>query len=98
MGIRSARHKGRIKIKGRPKEMAKAEIMVMRHNEKRDDRKRRRRLFNLLDAVIVAAFVLAIYSVYVTNYAHATLFLIIGSTPLVYFLVRRILKNKNRRK
>lgn len=98
MGIRSARHKSRMKIRGRPKEVAKAEIMVMKHHEKRDDKRRRRRLFNLLDIIILVGFVLAIYSVYVTEYIKAILFLIIGSVPLIYFLIRRVLKNKKRKK
>lgn len=96
MGIRSARHKGRITIKGRPKEMAKAEIMVKKHDDHREDRKRGRRLFNFLDLIIVVSFGLAIYSVYISNYKNAILFLIIGSVPLIYFILRRVLKNKKK--
>lgn len=98
MGIRSARHKGRMKIKGRPKEVAKAEIMVMKHEDRRDAERRRRMLFNFLDVVIVAAFGLALYSVYFSNYINAILFLLIGSAPLSYFIVRRILRNKHRKR
>jgi len=98
MGIRSARHKGKISIRGRPREVAKAEIMVMKQKERQEDRKRRRMLFNFLDIVIVLAFALAIYSVYVANYTNAVLFLIIGGVPLIYFIVRRVLRDKSKRR
>lgn len=98
MGIRSARHKGKMHIKGRPKEVAKAEIMVMQQREKEEDRRRRRRLFNLLDLIIVVSFGLSLHSVYISNYINAILFLIVGLIPLTYFIIRRILKNKSRRK
>jgi len=96
MRIRSARHKGRMNIKGRPKEVAKAEIMVMRHQNRKEDKKRRRRLFNFLDIIIIVAFGLAIYSVYISNYINAIFFLIIGSSPLAYFIIRRMMKNKRK--
>jgi len=96
MRIRSARHKGRMNIKGRPKEVAKAEIMVMRHQNRKEDKKRRRRLFNFLDIIIIVAFGLAIYSVYISYYINAIFFLIIGSSPLAYFIIRRMMKNKRK--
>ncbi len=97
MGIRNARHKGRMKIKGRPTDVAKAEIMVMKQQERYEDRKRRRKLFTMIDILIVVSFILAIYSVYISNYLNAILFLVIGTIPLAYFIIRRILKNKQRK-
>jgi len=94
MGIRGARHKGHMNIKGRPKEVAKAEIMVMKHNERQEDRKRKRRFFTALDIIIVVAFIFAIYSIYISNYFNAILFLIVGGVPLAFFIIREILKNK----
>lgn len=98
MGIRGAKHKSRMKIKGRPREVASAEIIVMKHQDRKEDKKRRRRLFTFLDIIIVVAFVLAIYSVYHSNYVNAIFHLIIGSVPLAYFIIRRMMKNKQRRK
>ncbi len=98
MGIRSARHKGKMRIKGRPTEVAKAEIMVMKQQERYESRKRRRRLFTVLDIVIVVAFVLAIYSIWIGEYAKMVLFLIVGAIPLIYFIVRRVFRNKSRKK
>jgi hypothetical protein len=97
MGIKSTRFKGRVKIKGRPKEQAKAEIMVMKAQERYEDKQRRRKLFTLLDFVIVIAFGLSIYSVWAKEYLNSFLFLIIGASPLGYFIVRRIMKNREKR-
>ncbi|MCK5043592.1 hypothetical protein KAR52_01145 [Candidatus Pacearchaeota archaeon] len=98
MGIKGTKIHGKLKLKGRPKEMAKAEIMIMKQKERSEDRKRRRTFFNLLDFIIIIAFGLAIYSVYNLNYVNAILFLVIGGLPLAYFIVRRILKKKKKRK
>ena len=96
MGIKDTRHRGKVRIKGRPKEMAKAEIMIMKQKERSEDRKRRRTFFNLLDFIIIIAFGLAIYSAYNSSYVNAILFLVIGGLPLVYFIIRRILKKKKK--
>lgn len=98
MSIANAKHRGKIRIKGRPKEMAKAEIMVMKHRERYEDKKRRRMLFTLLDIIIIISFGLSIYLFYNENYLKAILFLVIASIPLAYFIIRRILKNKKKRK
>ena len=95
-GIRHTRFKGKVKIKGRPREQAKAEIMLMKAEEAYQGRQRRRRLFTFLDFIIVIAFGLSIYSIYIKSYLNAFLFLIIGLVPLAYFIIRRILKNKRK--
>ena len=64
---------------------------------RRTDRRRRRRLFTFLDIIIVVAFILAIYSVYNSNYTNALCHLIIGGVPLAYFIIRRGLKNKRKK-
>jgi hypothetical protein len=97
MGIANAKHRGKIRIKGRPKEMARAEIMIMKQKEGYENRKRRRTLFTLLDLIMIVSFGLSIYFGYVGDYTKVILFLIIASIPLVYFIVRRILKNKKKR-
>jgi len=98
MGIKGAKLHGKIKLKGKPTDQAKAEIMIMKQRERYENRKRRRIFFTLLDFVIIIAFGLTIYSVYISNYINAILFLVIGGLPLVYFIVRRILRNKRRRR
>ena len=94
MGIKNTRHKGRIRIKGRPTDVAKAEIMVMKHEELVKSRERRRKLFNVLDFIIILALGLSMYSIWIKEYLNTILFLIVGTIPLVYFIVRRILKKK----
>jgi len=98
MAIRHTKLRGKVSLRGRPTDQAKAEIMVMRQQEKYEGRKRRRMLFTLLDIIIIVSFGLAIYSVYVSDYINAILFLIIGSLPLAYFIIRRTLRDKQRKK
>jgi len=98
MGIRNTKFRGKVKIKGRPREHAKAEIMVMnaqqKSKEKARDKETRRRLFTALDFIIVIAFGLSMYSIWIEKYTNAILFLIVGAAPLAYFIIRRVLKNK----
>lgn len=93
MGIKGAGFKGRVNIRGRPKEQAKAEIMIMKHQESYEGRKRRRLLFTLLDIIMILSFILAIYFVYQSEFLKGIIFLIIAAIPLAYFIIRRILKN-----
>jgi len=94
MGIRNTKIKGRVNLRGRPKDQAKAEIMVMnaqqKSRERARDKERRRKLFTALDFVMIVAFVLSMYSVWVKDYVNAILFLIVGMAPLSYFIIRRI--------
>jgi hypothetical protein len=94
MSIRHAKIRGKVRLKGRPENQARAEIMVMKAQEKYEDRKRRRMWFTLLDLVIVIAFLLAIYSFYLGKLLNGFLLIIVGAIPLAYFIIRRILKNK----
>lgn len=93
MSIRHAKIRGKVKLRGRPENQARAEIMVMKAQEKYDDRQRRRRLFTFLDFIIIVAYALSIYSFYLGKILNGFLFLVVGSIPLIYFIVRRILKN-----
>jgi hypothetical protein len=97
MSIKNAKIRGKVKLHGRPENQARAEIMVMKAQEKYEDRKRRRRLFTFLDFVIIIAFLLAIYSFYLGNILNGFLLIVVGAIPLIYFLVRRILKNRQKR-
>ena len=94
MGIKKGKFRGKIKIKGTPKQMAKAEIMIMEAEEKFRDRKRRRKFFMIIDLVIIVAFALAIYSIYTGNIIRGLFLALIGILPLVYYILRRILKKK----
>jgi len=96
MGLRHSRFRGKVKLHGTPKQQAKAEIMLMNAEQKLEERRRRRMWFTFLDIIIIVAFALAIYSIYAKQYINMVLFVIIGAIPLVYFIVRRVLKNKNR--
>jgi accessory gene regulator protein AgrB len=96
MSIRHAKIRGRVKLRGRPENQARAEIMVMKAQEKYEERRRRRRLFTLLDFIIIIAFSLAIYSFYSGYILNGILLLIVGIIPLVYFVLRRVLKNNKK--
>lgn len=95
MGIKNARHSGRMKIKGRPTDVAKAEIMVMKHEGRTKKENSRRRFFTALDFIIIASFGLAIYSIWIKEYVNMILFAAVGTIPLIYFIIRRILKNNS---
>jgi len=92
MAIKGTRFRGKVHIKGRPKEQAKAELMIMKGQERYESKKRRRAFFTLLDSIIIVAFGFAIYSIYVGNYLNAILFMVVGFLPLLYFIIRRILR------
>ena len=96
MGIKHARHKERIKIRGKPTDVTKAEIMVMKQEERMKEKRKRRNLFTALDFVIIISFGLTIYSIFIKNYLNMLFFLIIGLIPLTYFIARKFLKNKKK--
>ncbi len=96
MGISHTRMKGKAKLRGKPQDLAKAEILVGKHKESVEARRQRRTLFKFLDIIIILSFILAIYSVYSRDYRNAVWFLVIGMLPLLYFIVRRILKDKKK--
>jgi len=95
MAIKHTKFRGGIRIKGRPKEQAKAEIMIMDKQEAYEDRKRRRRFFALLDAVAVISLVVAIYLFYQGDYLKGALVLLVGTLILLYYGLRKISKNNN---
>ena len=94
MAIKRTGFKGKVHIKGRPKEQAKAELMIMKAQERYEDKKRKRTFFTILDIIIIIAFGFAIYSIYKGEYLNAVLYIISGFIPLLYFIIRRILKKK----
>ena len=98
MAIKGTRFRGKVHIKGRPKEQAKAELMVMKAQDRYEGKKRRRMFFSFLDIIIIVSFGAAIYSAYIRDYQNAIWFMAIGFLPLVYFIVRRILKKKSFKK
>ena len=98
MGIQGTRFRGKVRIKGRPKEQARAEIMIMRQKEAYEERKRKRRFFALLDIVALISLVVSIYLFYQGKIFNGFLTLLVGVLIVVYFILRRILKHKQRKK
>lgn len=98
MGLGHTKFRGKVRLKGKPKEMAKAEIMLLREKDRLADKARRRKLFTLLDGIMALSFILSIYFVFISQYIKAVLFLIIAILPLTYFILRRVLKNKKKKK
>jgi hypothetical protein len=98
MGIKHARHNVKRRINRRPTEVAKAEIMIMNQEERIQERRRKRMFFTALDFFIIFGFGLAIYSILNGEYFSTILFLIIGIFPLIYFLLRRVLRNNAKKK
>lgn len=96
MGIQRARFRGNVRIKGRPKEQARAEIMIMRQKEAYEERKRKRRFFALLDIIALISLIVAIYLFYQGKILNGILTLLVGVLIVVYFILRRILKRKKR--
>lgn len=96
MAIKGTRFRGKVRIKGRPKEQARAEIMIMRQQEAHEDRKRRRRFFILLDLVAVASLVVAIYSFYQGKYLNGALTLLVGVLIVLYYSLRKKKVKKKR--
>ena len=66
--------------------------MIMKAEAKLRDRNRRKKFFMIIDFIVIIAFVLAIYSVYKGNIIQGLLLALIGILPLVYYILRRILK------
>ena len=64
MAIRHIHFRGKVRLKGRPKEQASAEIMVMNAEERLHQRKMRRIFFSVLDLLIIISLVLSIYLFY----------------------------------
>ena len=94
MAIQNPRITGSLKLKGRPREQAKAQIMVMKAERSERRENRRRLFFTILDLIVIISFALAIYSVYNMEYLKGLMFVIIGSLPLAYFIIRRVLKKQ----
>lgn len=97
MGIKNTKIKGRLKLRGKPENQARAEIMVMRAQEKYNSRKRRRMLFTLLDFIIIVSLTLAVYSFYQGEILNGIFLLFVGAVPLAYFILRRILRKKSKK-
>ncbi|MDD5191993.1 MAG: hypothetical protein PHH54_06745 [Candidatus Nanoarchaeia archaeon] len=96
MGIQKTRFRGNVKIRGRPKEQARAEIMIMRQKEAYEERKRKRRFFALLDIIALISLVVSIYLFYQGKILNGILTLLVGVLIVVYFILRRILKQRRR--
>jgi len=95
MSIGRTRFKGKVKIHGRPREQAKAEIMLMKQREAYEGRQRRRTFFTILDIIVVLGFLGGIYSFYVGKLLNGFLLVGLAVIILAYFILRRTMKNKN---
>lgn len=90
MSIKDARFKGYVKIRGRPKEQAKAEIMLRQHEHKQF-------FFTLLDLVAIASLGVAIYLFYKGKILNGFLALLVGIVILGYYTFRNMLRAKIRK-
>jgi len=88
MALQRTRFRGKVRIHGRPKEQAQAEIMLMRQRESYENRKRRRAFFTLLDIIAIMGFLGGIYSFLMGKYLNGTILVLIGLLILGYFLLR----------
>jgi hypothetical protein len=97
MGIGRARFKGNVKIRGRPREQAKAEIMIMKNKEKYEDKKRRRQFFTLLDIIAILCFIAGIVFIYyLKDYVTGSILILIAIFIVLYFIFRvKIKRYKN---
>ncbi len=98
MSITKTKFKGNIKIRGRPREQARAEIMLMKQREAYEGRHRRRLFFTFLDIVAVVAFLGGLYSIYKGSIMNGLLMIAVGVIIISYFLIRKISKNKTPKK
>lgn len=98
MSITKTNFKGNVKIKGRPREQARAEIMLMKQREAYEGRQRRRRFFTFLDIIAIIAFLGGLYSIYKGSIMNGLLMIAVGLIIISYFLMRKISKNKTSKK
>jgi len=96
MAIHKARFRGKVSIRGRPKEQAKAEIMIMKQQEAYERRKSKRRFFLLLDIIALISLIIAIYLFYQGSILRGLLSLLVGILILVYFVLRKKLRQKKK--
>ncbi len=94
MALQKTRFRGKVRIHGRPKEQAKAEIMLMKQREAYENRKSRRMLFTLLDILAILAFLIGIYNIYMGELINGLLLIGVGVIIIVYFILRKILKRR----
>ena len=97
MAIRKTKFKGKVSIRGRPKEQAKAEIMVMKQQEAYENRKRKAFFFILLDIVALISLITAVYSFYNREYVKGALILLVAVLIFVYYLLKKALQKKNKK-
>jgi len=96
MAIHKAGFRGKVSIRGRPKEQAKAEIMIMKQKEAYEYRKSKRRFFFLLDIIAFISLIIAIYSFYQGSILRGLLSLLVGVLILIHFALRKRLRQKKK--
>jgi len=96
MGIQRTRFRGKVRIKGRPMEQARAEIMIMKQKEIYKERKRKRNFFILLDIIALISFVVSIYLFYQGKIINGILTLLVSVLIVVYFILRKRLIQKKK--
>ena len=94
MGLSGAKLKGYIRIRGRPREQARAEIMLMRQREGYENRKRRQMFFTFLDIIAILGFLVGIFSIYKGNLLNGILSISLGIIILLYFIIRNMIRKK----
>lgn len=98
MALDRAKFRGKVRIHGRPREQARAEIMVMKQRESYETRKRRRNFFTLLDIIAVLGFLSGIYSFYIGNFFSGLLLILVGIIILAYFTIKNSIKKNKKSK
>jgi len=94
MVIHRTKFKGRVSIRGRPKEQAVAEIITNKAEFNLQNKKRKRFFFTILDILALVSLAASIYSLYKGQISNGFLTLIPAIIILIYFLVKNYLRNK----
>jgi len=72
----------------------KKEISVLKQKDEFKSRNAKRIFFIFLDIIILVSFALAIYFTLIMDYTRVILFLVLGSLLLLFFIMRKLVKQK----
>jgi Cu/Ag efflux pump CusA len=84
-------------ISTKPAEPHHVQLAYLRQKEKFAERRIKRIFFTLLDALILIAFIFAIYFTYYQDYVRTILFLSLGILLLMFFIVRGELRKHHKK-
>ncbi|MDD5012627.1 MAG: hypothetical protein PHQ66_03225 [Candidatus Nanoarchaeia archaeon] len=69
-------------------------LLVMKKEDEFKSRAAKRIFFIFLDIIILVSFSLTIYFTLIMDYTKVILFLVLGSLLLLYFVMRKLVKQK----